>query len=67
MLHAFVKAIDAMNDWIGRTVAWLTLGCVLTCFSVVVLPRPQLGRFFPRPFHAAWDSFSGRTHRKESF
>ena len=37
MLHAFVQAIDAMNDWIGRTVAWLTLGCVLTCFSVVVL------------------------------
>lgn len=37
MLQAFVQTIDSLNDWIGRTVAWLTLGCVLTCFSVVVL------------------------------
>ena len=36
-LQGFVRAIDALNDWIGRTVAWLTLGCVLTCFAVVVL------------------------------
>ena len=36
-LHRFVKSVDAVNDWIGRTVAWLTLGCVLTCFTVVVL------------------------------
>lgn len=36
-LKGFVRAIDALNDWVGRTVAWLTLGCVLTCFAVVVL------------------------------
>ena len=36
-LRGFVRGIDAINDWIGRTVAWLTLGCVLTCFAVVVL------------------------------
>lgn len=37
MLQAFVHTIDSMNDWIGRTAAWLTLGCVLTCFTVVLL------------------------------
>jgi len=36
-LKGFVRGIDALNDWVGRTVAWLTLGCVLTCFAVVVL------------------------------
>jgi TRAP-type mannitol/chloroaromatic compound transport system permease small subunit len=36
-LQRFVRGIDAINDWIGRTVAWLTLGCVATCFAVVVL------------------------------
>ena len=36
-LHRFVKVVDAVNDWVGRTVAWLTLGCVITCFAVVVL------------------------------
>ena len=36
-LESFVRRIDAFNDWLGRTVAWLTLGCVLTCFAVVVL------------------------------
>jgi len=37
LLKGFVRGIDALNDWVGRTVAWLTLGCVLTCFAVVVL------------------------------
>jgi TRAP-type mannitol/chloroaromatic compound transport system permease small subunit len=37
VLQRFVHAVDALNDWIGRTVAWLTVGCVLTCFAVVVL------------------------------
>ena len=37
LLKGFVRGIDAFNDWVGRTVAWLTLGCVLTCFAVVVL------------------------------
>lgn len=36
-LIRFVAVIDGMNEWIGRIVAWLTLGCVLTCFLVVVL------------------------------
>jgi TRAP-type mannitol/chloroaromatic compound transport system permease small subunit len=36
-LRSFVTGVDAINEWIGRTVAWLTLGCVLTCFAVVVL------------------------------
>jgi len=36
-IRGFVHAVDAINDWIGRTVAWLTLGCVLTCLAVVVL------------------------------
>jgi TRAP-type mannitol/chloroaromatic compound transport system permease small subunit len=36
-LVGFIRGVDALNDWIGRTVAWLTLGCVLTCFAVVVL------------------------------
>jgi len=36
-IAGFVRGIDALNDWIGRTVAWLTMGCVLTCFAVVVL------------------------------
>jgi TRAP-type mannitol/chloroaromatic compound transport system permease small subunit len=36
-LAGFVRGVDACNEWLGRTVAWLTLGCVLTCFTVVVL------------------------------
>jgi len=36
-IYRFIKGVDAANDWIGRSVAWLTLGCVLTCFAVVVL------------------------------
>ena len=37
VLPGLVRAIDALNEWVGRGVAWLTLGCVLTCFAVVVL------------------------------
>jgi TRAP-type mannitol/chloroaromatic compound transport system permease small subunit len=37
LLPRFVRGVDALNDWIGRTVAWLTVACVLTCFAVVVL------------------------------
>ncbi len=32
-----VRRVDALNEWVGCTVAWLTAGCVLTCFTVVVL------------------------------
>ena len=45
-LRAFVSRIDALNDRIGRAAAWLTLGCVLTCFAVVVL-RYAFGIGFP--------------------
>lgn len=36
-LEGFIAASDAVNEWIGRIVAWLTVGCVLTCFLVVLL------------------------------
>jgi TRAP-type mannitol/chloroaromatic compound transport system permease small subunit len=36
-LKGLVHGVDALNEWTGRAVAWLTLGCVLTCFAVVVL------------------------------
>ena len=36
-LETFVATADAINEWIGRVVAWLTVGCVLTCFLVVLL------------------------------
>ena len=45
-LRSYVRGVDAINDWIGRTAAWLTLGCVLTCFAVVVL-RYAVGVGFP--------------------
>jgi TRAP-type mannitol/chloroaromatic compound transport system permease small subunit len=37
LLQRFVRTVDAVNEWTGRAVAWLTAGCVLTCFAVVVL------------------------------
>ena len=37
VLAGFVRGVDTVNEWVGRTVAWLTAGCVLTCFAVVVL------------------------------
>lgn len=30
-------AIDSLNEWVGRTVAWLTLAMVVVTFLVVVL------------------------------
>jgi TRAP-type mannitol/chloroaromatic compound transport system permease small subunit len=36
-LEILIGAIDSMNEWIGRIVAWLTLGIVLVCFTVVVM------------------------------
>ncbi len=35
-LKRLADAIDAINDWIGRVFAWLTLGMVLTEFTVVL-------------------------------
>lgn len=36
-LENFVHGVDAVNEWLGRSIAWLTLGTVLVCFTVVVL------------------------------
>lgn len=36
-LDTFVRGVDALNEWLGRTIAWFTLGTVLVCFAVVVL------------------------------
>ncbi len=35
-LKRVADAIDVVNDWIGRTIAWLTLGMVLVEFTVVL-------------------------------
>lgn len=45
-VESFVKAVDALNEHVGRAVSWLTLGCVLTCFAVVVL-RYAFGTGYP--------------------
>ncbi len=37
VLVGLVRTIDAINERIGQAVSWLTLGCVLVCFAVVVL------------------------------
>ncbi|MDF2764009.1 MAG: putative transporter, DctQ-like rane protein [Rhodospirillales bacterium] len=36
-LIAFIRAVDAVNEVVGRVVAWLTFGTVAVCFLVVVL------------------------------
>jgi TRAP-type mannitol/chloroaromatic compound transport system permease small subunit len=36
-LIAYVRGVDRINEFVGRAVAWLTLGTVATCFLVVVL------------------------------
>lgn len=35
-LTSFIRAVDAFNGVIGRCTAWLVLGVVLLCFTVVV-------------------------------
>lgn len=37
LIAGLVRSIDAANEWMGRIVAWMTLGAVLVCFLVVVL------------------------------
>lgn len=44
-LVRIIRAIDRLNDRVGRTVAWLTLATVLVCASVVVL-RYTAGKGF---------------------
>jgi TRAP-type mannitol/chloroaromatic compound transport system permease small subunit len=36
-LQQIANGIDAINDWIGRTLSWLTLGMVLVTFVVVLM------------------------------
>ncbi len=36
-LKAFSRWIDTINEWIGRGVAWVTLGLVLVVFVDVVM------------------------------
>jgi len=36
-LKKIANAIDLINDWIGRSLAWLTLGMVLMTFVVVLM------------------------------
>ncbi len=36
-LVGFMRAIDGLNEWVGRSVAWLTLVMVLVCAAVVFL------------------------------
>ena len=36
-LPAWIAGLDALSDWIGRVVSWLTLGMVLVTFLVVLL------------------------------
>jgi len=36
-LQQTAQAIDALNEFIGRLVSWLTLAMVLTTFSIVIL------------------------------
>jgi TRAP-type mannitol/chloroaromatic compound transport system permease small subunit len=35
-LATLVRAISAVNKWVGETLSWLALVCVLVCFTVVV-------------------------------
>src|SRR5690606_37431965 len=37
VMPTIVRAIDTLNEYTGRVLAWLTLGTVLVCFLVVVL------------------------------
>lgn len=37
ILAQLVRLISALNNWVGRTLAWVSLFIVLICFAVVVL------------------------------
>jgi len=36
-IERFVRGVEALNGWVGRAVAWLSLGTVLVCFATVYL------------------------------
>lgn len=44
-LSACVRAADWLNEWVGRVVAWMTVGTVIGCFATVYL-RYALGTGF---------------------
>ncbi len=35
--HASINLINAVNEWVGKTISWLTLFMVVTTFIIVVL------------------------------
>ncbi|NIR60255.1 MAG: TRAP transporter small permease subunit [Gammaproteobacteria bacterium] len=37
LLDRLTRLLDGLNEWVGRTIAWLTLAMVLVTFAVVVL------------------------------
>ncbi|WP_460035434.1 TRAP transporter small permease subunit [Methylothermus subterraneus] len=37
IIAGFVRAVDGLNEWLGKTLAWLALGMVSVTFAVVVL------------------------------
>lgn len=37
MLRTFIRAVDALNEGIGRAASWLVLGAVMVCFLVAIL------------------------------
>lgn len=37
LLSKCIHALEAVNEWVGRAVSWLSLGMVLVAFAVVVL------------------------------
>lgn len=36
LLVGFIRAVSAINRWVGLTLSWLALAVVLVCFAVVV-------------------------------
>ena len=36
-LHRLIRICDAANEWVGRTLAWFTLGMVLVTLAVVIM------------------------------
>ncbi len=45
-LVGFLRVAEAINEWVGRVVMWLSLGIVLVCFIAVYL-RYALGTGVP--------------------
>jgi TRAP-type mannitol/chloroaromatic compound transport system permease small subunit len=36
LLVGYIRAVSAINRWVGRTLSWLALAVVLVCFAVVL-------------------------------